>query len=414
MKTIADIVADNLAGRPAGIASWCTAHAETLSAIFSAHCDGTDPILIEATCNQVNQNGGYTGMTPKDFRRFAEGLARDAGIDAGRIIFGGDHLGPNPWKGNSASSAMSEALTMVRDYAEAGFSKIHLDASMACADDGVLSETTMAERAAELCAVAEQASGRNKPCYVIGTEVPIPGGETQVLDALAVTRPEAALNTYELHREAFTRRGLGEAFSRVAGIVVQPGVDFGNSQIFAFDRARAGALSRSVIHMEGVVFEAHSTDYQSQDGLRDLVQSHFAILKVGPELTFAYREAVMAMVAIEAWLKPATPSRMVETMAEVMDAEPRHWRGYVADDDDTMRIFGLSDRIRYYWPNPQMAAAVRRLRLNIDANDVPPGLVWQYAGHLPVKCGGISLSAQIIQNKVGIVAAKYRSACGSI
>jgi tagatose-1,6-bisphosphate aldolase non-catalytic subunit AgaZ/GatZ len=32
-------------------------------------------VLIEATCNQVNQDGGYTGMTPADFRRFVEDIA---------------------------------------------------------------------------------------------------------------------------------------------------------------------------------------------------------------------------------------------------------------------------------------------------------------------------------------------------
>ncbi len=414
MKTIAGIAADNLDGKSVGIASWCTAHAETLSAILAAHQEGNDPILIEVTCNQVNQHGGYTGMTPKVFRRFAEGLARDAGIGLGRIIFGGDHLGPNPWKGQSAALAMADARAMVRDYAEAGFSKIHLDASMACADDGALPESVMAERAAELCAVAEQASGPLKPCYVIGTEVPIPGGETEALDGLAITRPESVLKTFELHRQAFAKHGLADAFNRVIGIVVQPGVDFGNAQVFAFDRARAGALSQSAVHMPGVVFEAHSTDYQSQAALGDLVQSHFAILKVGPELTFAFREAVMAMVAIEEWLVVQTPSRMVETLTSVMDGEPRHWRGYVPEGADASRIFGLSDRIRYYWPNPRMAAAVKQLRLNIDAAGVPPGLVSQYAGSLTGNADGQTLSARIIQGKVGAVVAKYRSACGSI
>src|SRR5579863_279504 len=149
------IVADNRAGRARGLPSWCTAHGRTLLAILRQHRDSDDPILIEATCNQVNQHGGYTGMTPAGFRAFVESLALQAGVAADRIIFGGDHLGPNPWKGRTAAEAMSEARVMVRAYVEAGFDKIHLDASMACADDLALSEDAMAERAAELCAVAE-------------------------------------------------------------------------------------------------------------------------------------------------------------------------------------------------------------------------------------------------------------------
>ena len=109
--------------------------------------DNEHPILIEATCNQVNQDGGYTGMTPADFRDFVHALADEAGIDRRRIVLGGDHLGPNPWKALSARDAMAKARDLVRAYVEAGFTKIHLDASMACADDGELAEEEIAERA---------------------------------------------------------------------------------------------------------------------------------------------------------------------------------------------------------------------------------------------------------------------------
>ena len=413
MSPISQIVARNRNSELVGIASWCTAHPETLRAILHAHRESSDAILIEATCNQVNQHGGYTGMTPPGFRRFIETLARECGIDAARIILGGDHLGPNPWRALPAAAAMAEAKILVREYAEAGFSKLHLDASMACADDGVLAETQMAERAAELCAVAEASCGAAKPCYVIGTEVPIPGGETETLDGLAVTTADAAENTFALHREAFARCGVSHAFDRVIGIVVQPGVDFGNSQIFAYNRQRAARLSQSIAGLPGVVFEAHSTDYQTAGGLRDLVESHFAILKVGPELTFAFREAIIAMAGIEDWLNVALPSRILETIDEVLDHDPSHWRSYAADgvDRDMIRVFGLSDRIRYYWPDPRLVAAVAELRNNIDRAIVPPGLVSQFAGQLQFSGGG-SLSEHIIQSRVGAVVAKYRSACG--
>ena len=293
------IVADNRAGRARGIPSWCTAHPQTLRAILRAHRDSDGPILIEATCNQVNQHGGYTGMTPARFRAFIEGLSREAGVEARRVILGGDHLGPNPWKTLPAAQAMAEAREMVRAYVEAGFDKIHLDASMACADDRALGEAEMAERAALLCAAAESARGRREIVYIIGTEVPIPGGETEALDALAVTRPEAALRTFERHRAAFASHGLDRAIGDVVGLVVQPGVDMGNTQVFYFDKAKAGALSAAALAVPGIVFEAHSTDFQTEAALTDLVASHFAILKVGPSLTFAFREAVVAMAAIE-------------------------------------------------------------------------------------------------------------------
>ena len=416
MTAIAAIAAQNRAGAAIGIASWCTAHAETLRAILRSHRDGDEAILIEATCNQVNQHGGYTGMTPGAFRAFVEDLAAQAGVAASRIIFGGDHLGPNPWKSRPAAEAMSEARAMVQAYVEAGFTKIHLDASMACADDGQLGEALMAERATDLCAVAEAARGARRLSYVIGTEVPIPGGETAVLDTLAVTAPEAVLRTYALHRQAFARRGLAEAFVRVVGLVVQPGVDFGNAQVFAFDKYRAATLSRPVMDLPGLVFEAHSTDYQTAEALRGLVAGHFAILKVGPELTFAFREAVMAMAAIEAWLDVPARSGLAETIRQVMIEDPRYWRDYVPPgrEEDITRFFGLSDRVRYYWPNARIASAVRQLRANIDGADIPPGLAAQYAGKLEADQAAGPLSERIIQGKVGAVVEKYRSACGSI
>jgi D-tagatose-1,6-bisphosphate aldolase subunit GatZ/KbaZ len=415
LEALRSIVADNRAGRARGIPSWCTAHPQTLRAILKAHRDSDGPILIEATCNQVNQHGGYTGMTPAAFRAFIEGLAAEAGVDARRIILGGDHLGPNPWKGLPAAQAMAEAGAMVRAYVEAGFDKIHLDASMACADDRALGEDEMAERAALLCAATEAARGKRDIVYIVGTEVPIPGGETEALDALAVTRPEAALRTFERHRSAFARRGLDRAIGDVIGLVVQPGVDMGNTQVFYFDKAKAGALSAAALAVPGVVFEAHSTDFQTEAGLTDLVASHFAILKVGPSLTFAFREAVVAMAAIEERLNASKRSGILEALATAMNENPVHWRPYVPADErqELLKIYGLSDRIRYYWPDPKVGAALKALLSSVDAASAPPGLVSQFVGKMLGDDQADPLSQRIIQAKVGAVVGIYRRACGS-
>ena len=126
---------------------------------------------------------------------------------------------------------MAKARDMVAAYVDAGFSKIHLDASMACADDGLLAEDDMAERAADLCAVAEGSGEERDLSYVVGTEVPIPGGETEVLDALAVTTPAAVEHTWApAPARHFAARWSSARLERVIGIVVQPGVDFGNDR----------------------------------------------------------------------------------------------------------------------------------------------------------------------------------------
>ena len=118
-----------------GIYSLCSAHPTVIDcALKEARAAGA-PLLIEATSNQVNQFGGYTGMTPDDFRGFVQGIARRVDFPAERLWLGGDHLGPNAWRKEPAETAMEKSEVLIRQYVTAGFRKIHLDCSMACADD---------------------------------------------------------------------------------------------------------------------------------------------------------------------------------------------------------------------------------------------------------------------------------------
>ncbi len=136
------------------------------------------PALIEATYNQVNHRGGYTGMAPADFRRLVDGTAHKVGFDPSRLILGGDHLGPNPWKHHAAEEAMHEAAMMVEAYVRAGFEKIHHDASMGClGEPPALPDELTTGRAATLAAVSE-AGAVSKPIYVIGAEVPFQAGQS--------------------------------------------------------------------------------------------------------------------------------------------------------------------------------------------------------------------------------------------
>ncbi len=414
LKTLQAIVEANRAGAHVGVASWCTAHPDTLRAILRSHRDTDTPILVEATCNQVNQHGGYTGMTPIMFRRFVQGLAEGEGVDANRIILGGDHLGPNPWRNKPAAQAMAEAKDMVKAYVEAGFSKIHLDASMACADDKDLSEQQMAERAAELCAVAENAA-KEPLAYVIGTEVPIPGGETDALETIAVTKPSAVQRTYAVHKAAFNKLNLDHALARVIALVVQPGVDFDNTSVTLYDAKRAASLSATAASLPGAAFEAHSTDYQTQACLAGLVAGQFAILKVGPELTLAYREAVFAMAAIEDQLALSNRSNIVAVIDEAMNSDDRNWRPYVpaGDQQRALKLFGFSDRVRYYWPHVKIGSALLQLQQNINTASVPTGIILQFASAECLAQPYLPLSQRIIDSKVGAVVRKYLSACSN-
>jgi D-tagatose-1,6-bisphosphate aldolase subunit GatZ/KbaZ len=378
-------VARHKQGESVGVYSLCSAHPQVVECALREARAHDAPLLVEATSNQVNQFGGYTGMRPADFRRFVSDIAARIRFPADSLWLGGDHLGPNAWRAEPAESALAKSAQMIHEYVRAGFRKIHLDCSMACADDAApLPESMLAKRAAQLCAVAESAwreVGDEPPVYVIGTEVPVPGGATEDLHELAVTAPLAASATIDAHREAFTRAGLESAWSRVIALVVQPGVEFDHHKVIDYVPERARALSDFIAADPQFVFEAHSTDYQTPESLQHLVRDHFAILKVGPGATYALRETLWALAAIERELPGGDDAEDLRKVSiQAMHADPRHWRSHYRDPARTELDlqFSLSDRIRYYWRYPQVQGACESLLSRLRRRALPLTLLSQY------------------------------------
>lgn len=403
------VLAGNLAGRQVALTSVCSAHPLVLHAALSGARDAGQVALIEATCNQVNQDGGYTGMRPADFVALVAGVAQAESVSMDAVLLGGDHLGPQPWRGRPAAEAMAKAEVMVAAYVAAGFAKIHLDCSMRCADDpDPLPEATVASRAAQLAQAAERAAsaaGLPGPIYVIGTEVPPPGGMGEG-HAIIATDPDHVARTWDAHRAAFDAAKMGAAFERVCGIVVQPGLDFGNEDVVHFDAAQARDLSASVAGLGHAVFEAHSTDYQRPHAYPALVEGHFAILKVGPAATFALREAIYALDALDAELSSGLSRTGVRAALErAMLDDPSFWQEHyrgAAGHPAWLRHFSYSDRLRYYWTVPAVAGAVEALFRRLDSRDWPLPLVSQYlpglygpliAGAARPSCAAVVISA---------------------
>lgn len=414
MIDIRSLIERNRSGQATGLPCFCTANEHVLRALLGVTAAHDFPTIIEATCNQVNQEGGYTGMTAEDFIAWVGELAHECGVRGERLVLGGDHLGPNPWRAEAPAIAMDKARELVRQYVSAGFRKIHLDASMPCGGEPSLSFAEIAERAADLCAVAEaHAPDPSALVYVVGTEVPIPGGETEEPDALDVTSVARLDDTLETHREAFSRRGLDEAWSRIVSIVTQPGVDFSHTSIYAFDAAAVAPLRDAIETVAGLTFEAHSTDYQPTEALRALVENHFFFLKVGPELTFRFREAVLALAAMEEWAG-GDSSRLREIILERMENDPQHWKAYYQGTPDEVRllqIFSYSDRIRYYWNDPEVAAALRSLLRNLSDGRLSATVVSQYFpgfdfGRVPIE------PDELVRHRVQSSAYRYFDACG--
>jgi D-tagatose-1,6-bisphosphate aldolase subunit GatZ/KbaZ len=431
-EQLQNILQENRRGKGVGIYSICSANRFVLEAAMVQAARDNSLLLIESTSNQVNQFGGYTGQTPAAFADFVRTIAKEMHFPVSRIVLGGDHLGPHVWRSATAAIAMEKACEMVREYVFAGFTKIHLDASMPCADDASepdqpLNEEVVGSRAAELCQAAETAHAylprrAIPPVYVIGTEVPVPGGEHLQSSAPKVTSTKDLARTLALAEKAFLARGLHSTWQRVIAVVVQPGVEFGDASVFPYDERKARPLANFVAHNWNGVYEAHSTDYQTCDALRQMVEDHFAILKVGPWLTFAFREAVFALEAIEHEMftgrDAADRSCLQGALDKAMLENPTHWKGYYHGDEQELRFarkYSYSDRARYYWPQPHVADALQRLIRNLTANTIPTSLLSQ---HLPneweaVRAGEIAnRPEELIRHRILEVLQQYAYACG--
>jgi len=425
-----EVLRGNRQSGKGGTYAVCSAHPQVIEASIRQSLEDGSVLHVESTSSQVNQFGGYTGLTPNQFAQQLRSAAQSAGLPAGHILLGGDHLGPFPWRREASSAAMEKACELVRSCVVAGYQKIHLDASMACADDEKTgpAEQTVADRAANLCQAAEEGqrelpAGSSQVVYVIGTEVPAPGGESLDAQAPAVTKPEHVHRTLEIFQQAFAKQGLSSAWERVIALVVQPGVEFGASVVFDYNPARARSLSDALSGHPDVVYEAHSTDYQSPSALAQMVKDHFAILKVGPWLTFAFREAVLALGAIERELFRTKPGRGLSQVREALQAamlrDPSQWQAYYRGEEEEIRrdlIYGYSDRCRYYWHDPPVQEEIALLLDNLARLPIPLTLLSQYlpAEYEAIRAGRLqALPLNLIQEHIRRVLRVYAGACAA-
>ena len=384
-------------GKSVGIYSVCSANGYVIEAALKRGLSDGSCVLIESTANQCDQNGGYTGMKPADFKKFVLDIADRNGFDRNRVFLGGDHLGPLTFAGKDEPEAMADAEELIRHYVGAGFTKIHIDTSMKVNSDAPdirLSDEIIAGRGARLAQVAEdtyrQVLEKDQdavpPVYIIGSEVPIPGGAVGSEDnGVQVTKVEDFKNTVAAFEKAFRDAGLGQdVWDRVIGVVVQPGVEEKDSGCTEYDREKAKDLMASIKEFPGLVFEGHSTDYQTKIKLRELVEDGVGILKVGPGLTFAMREAMFALENIEKELLFGTntePSKFAETLDAEMLKNDRNWRKHYQGTELELRLkrkYSFSDRCRYYMPVPEVEKAAERLLSNLRTTGIPLNLLSQF------------------------------------
>lgn len=394
-NALTKIVTIQKSGKAVGIYSACSANSFVIEAVLKKGLEDNSCVLIESTANQCDQFGGYTGMKPIDFKNYVYEIADKLGFDKNKIFLGGDHLGPLTWTSLNEKEAMANSEVLIDAYVSAGFTKIHVDTSMKVADDDPnvrLSDETIARRGVHLVKVAENAykklletnPGAVEPVYIVGSEVPIPGGSQAAVDeGVQVTKVEDFTATMNTFKDTFEKEGISDVWDRVLGIVVQPGVEEKDSGCTEYDRSKAVELAKAIRTIPDLVFEGHSTDYQTKIKLREMVEDGVAILKVGPGLTFAAREGLYALSFIEDEACKAngkTPSNFREVLDEEMLKNDKHWKKHYHGTDAEIalkRKYSFSDRSRYYYSTDAVKAAIDTLLDNLK-DGCPLNLLSQF------------------------------------
>lgn len=390
---LVEILSQRKHGNLRGVFCVCTANPIVIEASMDRLKEAGSPLILEATANQVNQFGGYTGMKPDDYVRFVRDIAQKTGFPQERLILGGDHLGPLTWTQLAENEAMRNAEVLVASYVAAGFTKIHLDTSMRLASDDPRKELptqVIAMRGIRLMEVAEKAFEERKrthgdavpPVYIVGSEVPIPGGSHEdEKEGIRVTSASDYHSTVEMYRLIMESRRMLHVWERVVAVVVQPGVEFSDGMVHAYDKVAAQSLIDGLEKTAPIVFEGHSTDYQTKASLRLMVNDGIAILKVGPALTYALREALFALCSMEdEWVQGIDErSQFKQKLEKLMIDRPGDWNKHYHGNEHQLafaRKYSFSDRARYYLPDHFLKMAIDQLIEN--TKDVPVTLLSQF------------------------------------
>jgi D-tagatose-1,6-bisphosphate aldolase subunit GatZ/KbaZ len=238
---------------------------------------------------------------------------------------------------------------------------------------------------------------------------------------LIVTSREDIADLLDATKECFIQKGLMSAWERVVAVVVQPGIDFSDMQVARYRPQLAAELVAYHSSLPGIMtYEVHAADYQSETAIGKLVMDHFTIMKVGPCLTNAYREAIYALAQIEIdWLKGKKGYRLSgirHILESVMKNNPEHWQNYYSGEPlevAFLRQYSYRDRIRYYWNYPEVETAVKRLLKNLH-RPIPFVLIKQYFPDLypAIESGEISPTVySLIKGRIGQTLAPYFRAC---
>lgn len=360
--------------RQATLLAVCPNSEAVTRAALQAAREADAPLLLAATLNQVDREGGYTGWTPDELVRFVAREAERIGV-SGLVLPCLDHGGPwlkdeHTIAGYSFEETLNAVKRSIEACIDAGYALLHLDPTVdRRRPDNTPPMEWVVERTVELIAHAEayrEKTNRRPISYEVGTEE-VEGGLADVdLFTSFLDRLDSALHAH----------GLADAWP--CFVVGKVGTDL---ETASFDPEVAQQLTEAV-RPYGARLKGHYTDYVSNP--EEYPLSGMGGANVGPEFTEVEYEALMELVRLERRLGHAS-----HLDAAVRDAvvDSERWTKWLHPDEASASFDELStDRqqwlirtgSRYIWTNPSVQAARRDLYDNLQGyRDADAYVVWR-------------------------------------
>lgn len=359
--------------QPMTLLAVCPNSPAVIKAAFRAAKRNNAPILFAATLNQVDCDGGYTGMTQEDFVRVMKVEAKRNNY-TGPFVAAIDHGGPwlkdiqtlEKWPYEKAMEGVKKSYEAAL---LAGYELIHVDPTVdrSLPEGEVIQIEVVAARTVELITHIERfRKSRGLPPidYEVGTEE-VHGGLADM---------DVFNKFLKLLKAGLEENGCSDAWP--CFVVGKVGTDLHTT---FFDPVVARQLTSAVAEY-GSFIKGHYTD--DVENPEEYPLSGMGGANVGPEFTIAEFNALEELESLENKLYEegavAMRSRMNATLQELVIASGR-WKKWVrgnesADDFSSItperQRWLIQTGARYIWQKPEAVAARQMLYSNLALNGI--------------------------------------------
>jgi D-tagatose-1,6-bisphosphate aldolase subunit GatZ/KbaZ len=336
------------------------------------------PIKFAATLNQVDIDGGYTGLTPSEFVRTIRLQARNLNVTS-PVIIAIDHGGPwlkdihksERWQYTKTMSTVKESFEAA---IAAGYDLIHVDPTIDITLTGAknISIDVVAERTLELIAYAEEFRMKNslpRISYEVGTEE-VHGGL-------------ADLDTFkrflELLKLGLIQKGLTDVWP--CFVVGKVGTDLHTT---TFDPMVARQLAE-IAKSYGSLIKGHYSDNVTNP--EAYPESGMGAANIGPEFTEMEYDGLIELEGIQQSLfevgKVAKCAPMKNKLWDSVIRSGR-WKKWLHKDENPDDFYANSSErqewliktcCRYIWEDPEVVSTRTRLYQNLSSQGMDPGSI---------------------------------------